>query len=64
MPKYVYPEKEPKIEKVVAELVITEREAAELLGVDHKEVYFRVVHELTIERPPWAVVRLQAIKRG
>jgi len=63
MPKYDY-KRELKEERVIAEKVITEIEAAELLGVDRGEVYFRVVHELTSEAPPWAVVRLQAIKRG
>lgn len=63
MPKYDY-KKEQKVEKVVAETVITEREAAEMLGVSRKEVYFRVVHELSTDAPPWAVVRIQAVKRG
>jgi hypothetical protein len=63
MPGYNY-KKEPKIEKIIAEKVITEREAAEMLGVDKKKVWFRVVHELTTEAPPWAIVRIQAIKRG
>lgn len=62
MPKYKY-HKEPKIEKVVAELIITEREAAEMLGVNRDEVYFRVVHEMTVDAPPWAVARIQAIRR-
>ena len=63
LPKYDY-KKEQKVEKVVAETVITEREAAEMLGVSRKEVYFRVVHELSTDAPPWAVVRIQAVKRG
>ena len=63
MPAYEYKNK-PKTEKIVAELVITEREAAEMLGVNRDEVYFRVVHELSTTAPPWAVVRLQAIRRG
>jgi len=64
MPKYDHGEKSPKIEKVDAELVITEREAAEMLGVDRETHYFRVVHEMTDKAPPWAVVRLQAVRRG
>ena len=63
MPKYDY-KNTPKEEKIISEKVITEREAAEMLGVDRKEVYFRVVHELTDGAPPWAVVRIQAVKRG
>lgn len=63
LPKYDY-KKEQKVEKVVAETVITEKEAAEMLGVSRKEVYFRVVHELSTDAPPWAVVRIQAVKRG
>ena len=63
MPAYEYKAK-PKVEKVVAEHVITEREAASLLGVDREDCYFRVVHELTTGAPPWALVRLQAIRRG
>jgi len=64
MPKYEHSKKEPKIEKIISEIIITEQEAAEMLGVNRKEVYFRVVHELTTNAPPWAVVRLQAVKRG
>ncbi len=63
MPKYNHATK-PKKEEVLAEHVITEYEAAALLGVDRKKAYFRVVHELTYDAPPWAVVRLQAVKRG
>jgi hypothetical protein len=61
MPKYEH--KTPKAENVVSELVITEREAAEMLGVNREDVYFRVIHELPIEAAPWAVVRLQAVRR-
>ena len=50
MPEYKY-HKEPKLEKVVAERIITEREAAEMLGVDREECYFRVVHEMTDTAP-------------
>ena len=63
MPQYDY-RKSFKAEKVVAEKLITEREAAEMLGVDSEECYFRVVHEMSITAPPWAVARIQAIKRG
>jgi len=63
MPKYDYP-KEPKKEQIVAELVLTEREVAEMLGVDRKDVYFRVTHEMTREHPPWAVAKIQAVKVG
>jgi len=63
MPKYDYPKK-PKVEEVLAEMVLTERECAKMLGVDRKKVYFRVVHEMTDKAPPWAVARIQAVKRG
>jgi hypothetical protein len=63
MPKYDYDEKNPKVEKVLAEKVITEREAAKMLGVDRDKVYFRVTYELSTEAPPWALVRIQAIKK-
>ena len=63
MPKYDY-RKGFKIEKLVSEMVITEREAAEMLGVNRDEVYFRVTYELTDEAPPWAVIKIQAIKKG
>jgi len=62
VPKYDY-KKDPKVEMVVAEVVITEREAAEMLGVSREKHWFRVIHEATTNAPPWAVVRLQALKR-
>ena len=63
MPKYEYA-REPKREDIVAEKIITRHEAARLLGVDPDEVYFRVVHEMTKERPPWAIARIQAVRKG
>ena len=56
-------EKEKPDHQIVAELVITERRAAELLNVDRETHWFRVIHEVTRDAAPWAVVRLQAIKR-
>lgn len=43
--------------------MITEREAAEMLGVDREKHWFRVIYEATTNAPPLAVVRLQALKR-
>lgn len=63
MPKYEYP-REAKQEEVLAEVVITRHEAARMLGVDPDKVYFRVVHEMTEERPPWAIARIQAVAKG
>jgi len=56
-------DKEPKIEEVVSEKVITLETACGLLKVDPKTHWVRVVHEITRDAKPWAVVRLQAIKR-
>ncbi len=50
-------------EEIVAEKVINERQAAEMLGVDRKTHWFRVIHEVTRDAAPWAVVRIQALKR-
>ncbi len=61
MPKY----SGKKVEQfeVVSEQVITEREACEMLGVRREDVYLRVIHEITTNAAPWAVIRLQAVKR-
>jgi hypothetical protein len=56
-------EDKPTIEEIVAEKVITVRQVAELLGVDYKTHYFRVVHEVTRDAAPWVLVRMQALKR-
>lgn len=50
--------------QVDKEIVITVKEACELLGVTEKTHWIRAVHELTSDAPPWAIVRLQAVRRG
>jgi len=62
MPKYEY-NKTPYKEEILGEIIITEREAAKMMGIDREKVYFRIVHELTTDAPPWAVVRIQAVKK-
>jgi hypothetical protein len=57
--------REPKQQVIVdKEMVITVREACEMFGVTERTHWIRAVHELTDERPPWALVRLQAVRRG
>jgi len=46
------------------EKIITIREACEMFGVTSKTHWFRAVHEITDDYPPWVLIRLQAIKRG
>jgi len=46
------------------ELVITVKEACAMFGVTEKTHWIRAVHELTSDAPPWALVRLQAVRRG
>jgi hypothetical protein len=54
---------EVKTEKIEAEYTLTLEKACSLLGVDPKTHWIRVTHEITRDAPPWAVVRLQALKR-
>lgn len=54
---------EVKTEKIEAEYVLTLEKACELLNVNPKTHWVRVTHEITRDAAPWAVVRLQAIKR-
>jgi hypothetical protein len=56
-------DKEPKIEEIVAEKVLTLETVCTMLGVDPKTHWVRVVHEVTRDAAPWAVARFQAIKR-
>jgi hypothetical protein len=56
-------EDKPIIEEIVAEKVFTVRQVAEILGVDYKTHWFRVVHEVTRDAAPWALARFQALKR-
>lgn len=56
-------ENKPILEEIVAEKVITVLQMAEILGVDYKTHYFRVVYEVTRDAAPWAIARFQALKR-
>lgn len=61
-------EPKSKIEKIDAEYVITLEKACELLSTPSKKItpethWVRVTHEITRDAKPWAIVRLQALKR-
>ena len=61
MPLYNQEIEDQRIDK---ELVLTDAEVAQMLKVSPETHWFRVVHETSRDAAPWAIVRIQAIKRN